>query len=381
MKHRVIVETLDDLRDFWSSDIAQCLVQVEARPVWRRRWLLAGRHRRFGRGSVSWCIAFGGMGTGRDPKPFDSTLNRMYNRVALDQLSSHLSQTYGVEVARTEQLDVGVIRVDRRDGPTWVARIFSTLRPASATEGDAAILRHLQKHEFPAERLAAVDPVSSLEGQQVLVTEFVPSAKRKLEPDAYEIIGRLQARLHALPLPRNEAARPAGALHHFEMGSRRDELDAAAAWLDQVEERVPGSGRPHLDKLRHALSVADDGVGLPQAVIHPDPVPKNMVRTDSGYTYVDWTGAGVGPRVVSLAWILSPRIIAGYEETAAISDEEWDRLPGVIYGRKLIDLCFGLCLNPERATSMVKRIGAIKRDAKQRADQSRVREGRTVAGS
>lgn len=311
------------------------------------------------------------MGTGRDPKPFDTALNRMYTRVALDRLPAHLENTYGIDVAGTEQLDVGVIRVDRRDGPTWVARVFSTLRPASATVGDAAVLRHLEGHDFPAERLATADPVSSLEGQQVLVTEFVPSVKRKLQPDAYEILGRLQARLHALPLPTDEAARPAGALHHFGMGSRRDELDAAAGWLDQIEERVPEADRSRLDKVRQALAEADDGSGLPEAVIHPDPVPKNMVRTEPGYAYVDWTGAGVGPRAVSLAWILAPRLIAGYQETIPITDEEWERLPGIVGSRKLIDLCFGLCLKPERTASMVKRIATIKRDAKKQVEQAR----------
>lgn len=303
------------------------------------------------------------MSTARDPKPFDATLNRMYNRRGLEGVPAHLEKTYGIEVSAVESLDVGVLRVDRRDGPPWVARVFSALRPAAAAEGDAAVLRHLEKHEYPAERLAAKEPISTIEGQAVLVSGFVPTVKRPREPDVYEILGRQLARLHTLPLPKGPAARPAGGLHHFADGSRRQELDAAASWLDQIEERVAAADLPRLDQLRIALKEAEDGSKLPTAVIHPDPVAKNIVRVDEGYAYVDWTGAGVGPRAVSLEWILGPEIVRGYSELVTLTDEEWDRLPGIRLGRHLVSLCFGAALSPHKIASMVKRISTIRREA------------------
>lgn len=295
---------------------------------------------------------------------FDETLERMYNRASLDALPAHLEETYGISVSGVTPLDVGVLRVDRRDGDPWVARVFSALRPPAETEGDAEVLRHLAQHDFPAERLAHPRPISSLEGQQVLVTAFLATTKRKLEPDAQELIGRLQAQLHGLPLPSGAAARAAGALHHFSSGTRGDELAMAGRWLDQIEGRVPASARPHLGALRAALDEADDGHGLPQALVHPDPVPKNMVRVESGYAYVDWTGAGIAPRAVALGWILGPRVMAGYSESAVLSEEEWERLPGIIVGRGLVDLCFRLCFTPDKVEAMAKRLSTIRRNAR-----------------
>jgi hypothetical protein len=52
-------------------------------------------------------------------------------------------------VSRLDQLDVGVFRVDRPDGPSWVARILPAARTVEATEADAGILA-LEHAGFPA---------------------------------------------------------------------------------------------------------------------------------------------------------------------------------------------------------------------------------------
>jgi hypothetical protein len=188
----------------------------------------------------------------------------------------------------------------------------------------------------------------------------------------YRQIGSLLGRLHAIPLPakRSAAHRPAGALHHHAEGGRRAELDAAASWLDQLESRVADADRGAVDKLRAALADADDGAGLPEAVIHPAPVPKNLVRTAPGeFAYVDWAGAGVGPRMMSFSYLLStkasaPGIARGYAKHVELTDEEWDRLPSIVAGRDLIGLCFRLGLAPQRAAALAKRISTIHREAR-----------------
>lgn len=309
---------------------------------------------------------------------FDATLARMFTRVDLDGLPEHLGATYGVEVTHVDTLDVGVLRVDRAVGAPWVVRVFSTQRPVAATAGDAALLRHLAAHDFPAERLATKNPISTMSGQQVLVTEYIAGAKSKLEPDVYERLGRLLGRLHSLPLPRGAANRPAGSLHHFAEGGRRNEQVEAARWLDQIENRVPESDRGRLDVLREALADADDGSGLPTAIIHPDPAAKNMVRTGPGeFSYVDWTGGGVGPRVASLEFLLgsvaaAPKIMAGYAKHVRLTDEEWDRLPRLRDGRLFVSLCFQLGLTPEKATTFVKRISGIRRESQKIAAAARL---------
>ena len=66
-----------------------------------------------------------------------------------------------------------VFRIDRNDGDPWVARAFPPARPRAGVEGDAAILRFLERQDYPAERLAVDDAVSDFDGSAVLVTRFI----------------------------------------------------------------------------------------------------------------------------------------------------------------------------------------------------------------
>ena len=54
------------------------------------------------------------------------------------------------------QLDLGVYRVDRADGDSWVARLFPAVRPREHVDGDAEILRWLAALDYPAERPATI---------------------------------------------------------------------------------------------------------------------------------------------------------------------------------------------------------------------------------
>jgi hypothetical protein len=118
------------------------------------------------------------VGVTRGSEPgLDAYIQRTFHPMGGDGLPAHLESRYGIRVASTTALDVGVIRVDRRDGPSWVARVFPAARPLAAAEGDARILQALERQGFPAERCASADPVSVHEGQAVLVTELIPGAR------------------------------------------------------------------------------------------------------------------------------------------------------------------------------------------------------------
>jgi hypothetical protein len=80
---------------------------------------------------------------------------QVFIRTDLDQLPSQLEQQFGISVTGVSELDVGVYRVTRADGPDWVARVFAAARPVSAAEGDAQVLKALAAGGFPAERCAA----------------------------------------------------------------------------------------------------------------------------------------------------------------------------------------------------------------------------------
>ena len=90
------------------------------------------------------------------------------------------------------------------------------------------------------------------------------------------------------------------------------------------------------------LPEGDDAKGLPEAFIHPDPVRNNVVIAPGGPVLVDWTGAGTGPRLASLAGLLhsaGPRhaaaALAGYREHVDLTPGELDRLEGVLWIRIL----------------------------------------------
>ena len=89
-----------------------------------------------------------------------------------ERLCAHLETRHGITADAMTELDLGVWWIGRADGQNRVARWFSARRPAEAVAGDAAILRYLAAHKFPAERCAADEAASVLDGRSVLVTEW-----------------------------------------------------------------------------------------------------------------------------------------------------------------------------------------------------------------
>ncbi|MHB2023327.1 MAG: phosphotransferase enzyme family protein [Mycobacteriales bacterium] len=304
---------------------------------------------------------------------FDAVWRRMYERAGVDTLADHLEETYGFPIRKLQQLDVGVFRVDRTGKrPPWVARLFSAARPHAAAEGDLAVLDYLADIGFPAERPAADHPLTSHEGQAVLVTEFVREApKSKRPPFPIVTLGRMIGRLHGLSVP-TAADRPAGALHHFAEGTMGDELREVAGWLASVESRVPEGCGTAIDVIRTAVVSADGGDGLPQAFVHPDPVPKNAIFTTEGPVLVDWTSAGRGHRLASMTLVLRSRWAAvpfmkGYAREVTLDAAERDHLAGLLFSRALIDVVFRVCLDPTTAAAAAKKLPALRRESEAKA--------------
>ena len=265
------------------------------------------------------------------------------------RVRAHLEAEYGIRVSKMSELDQGVFRVSRPVGPAWVARIFPGARPVSAVAGDAEILRFLAGHRFRAERPAASDPVSELDGQGVLVTEYVDDVPRPQRRDeirrlgGFWTLGVMLGELHTLPVQGapGAIARPGGAWHHLAEGLPRDEIAAAARILDEAEEHIPAGERKAYAALRAEVASLDGGDGLPHALTHPDFVLANVIPSPSrGMVMVDWTGSGQGPRLWSLAFLLYAAggrginrvdsAITGYLTQVQPEPEELDRLAGLI---------------------------------------------------
>jgi Ser/Thr protein kinase RdoA (MazF antagonist) len=256
-------------------------------------------------------------------------------RSALAELPTHLEHRYGSTVTGSTALDVGVLRIDRQDGPSWVARVFPAARPMTEVDGDAEVLQRLATAGFPAERPAVAEPVSTLAGQGVLVTEFV-QGERSRGARTYAVLGALLGRLHARP---GDGLRPGGAWHLVAPGggTTSDEIDGALTLLTELQH----------EPLRARLAEADDCSDLPHAFVHPDFVPANAITTpDDATVVIDWTGAGRGPRLSSLGFLLwvagatdlrlIDTVLTRYTRHVGLEPEELARLADAVALRPLV---------------------------------------------
>ena len=300
-------------------------------------------------------------------------------RSGQDTLPAHLEARYGIQASRLTELDLGVYRVGRRDGPDWVARVFAADRPIAAAEGDAALLRRLEQDEFPAERCAAQEPVSAHEGQGVLVTRYLEGSRADGSRRTYSRLGSLLGRLHTLP---SDRVRDGGGWHHLvHQGSPAAEIAAARPLLGEAAPGLPADQRPLLAALRAELDRADGCADLPQALIHPDFVPANAIAgPDGGLALVDWTGAGRGPRLYPLAFLLwaagcggpsrLDAVVAGYREHITPTDDEIGRLAGAIWARPLILACWTVLAGRKGLAETVADLAADRELAERFADHA-----------
>src|SRR4051812_19592151 len=308
-----------------------------------------------------------------------------YARVGQDRLPAHLEDRYGIRVAALTELDGGVFRVDRDDAPPWVARLFPAVRPMDAVEGDGEVLRFVAAHDLPAERCACADPCSVLEGQGVLVTEYVAGVNGRGDssPNTMHRMGELLGRLHTLPPASGAMARDAGSWHSLSVqgGARSEDVAALQKLLADVQQRAPAAQHQALQALRDELADIDVGQGLPTALTHPDFATANVIKTpDGGLVLVDWTGAGDAPRVISLGLLLSTSggsldlvdaVMAGYREHVQLEPEELSRLPDSIRAFALILDCWGIVYWGAPATAALQQVEPARERAAAIAQRAR----------
>ncbi|WP_223624878.1 phosphotransferase enzyme family protein [Microbacterium sp. EST19A] len=292
----------------------------------------------------------------------DGLSSRMDHEPAGDRLLDHLRDRYGIDATTATRLSVHktyVFRIDRNDGAPWVARAFPPARSRARVEGDAAILRFLEQHGYPAERAAADDAVTDLDGSSVLVTRFIDGTPLPEGPAKFAIMGELLGRLHALPAGA-AASRPGGASGEDPRheGAPRQDLLAALAFLDAVDSKVPPVERERFEQLRSKVRSTDDGAGLPEALLHGNLLhsPDHALVSAEGPMAFNWKASGRGPRLADLAYLLwgtgawNPRrpdqecidaAVSAYRRHVEPTAEELDRLADIMFVRTLYLVCFG----------------------------------------
>jgi hypothetical protein len=197
--------------------------------------------------------------------------------------------------------------------------------------------------------------VSVLDGSGVIVTEFVDGGRpidnpTTNTPATWRELASLLGRLHALPSAGGAVARDGGSFAHagplhdgvLYIGRPGRSLAAAMSMLVSVEDEVAPEGREQFEWLRDAVENADDAEGLPEALTHGNYNGWAAVGKPGNLVFLGWAGAGRGPRLAALAWLLktaangSPAsdyisaVAQGYREHVRLTDDELDRLAGVI---------------------------------------------------
>jgi Ser/Thr protein kinase RdoA (MazF antagonist) len=248
-----------------------------------------------------------------------------------------------------------VYRVDLRGRPAWVARAYPRTNTRQTAADLSAILSFLERAGYPGERIVRAGDGSSVitldEGWQVLVTTFIEGAATDFSVSSLHSLGTALGRLHALsPRTSDGMALPrAGMLP-------ANELRWAATQLAAVEPRVPRALRTQYDSLASAVREIDRWEDLPNVVIHNDCHPANSVITPEGAVVLcDWEGAGLGPAVIDVGFLLvsceipylstAPlgldrgrvaAVIDGYCQHHRLTRQDLDRLPDAIRFRSVV---------------------------------------------
>ena len=81
----------------------------------------------------------------------DNFKEQMYKRSSEESIQAHLENIYGTHIERIVKLDLGVFKVDRYDGLSWVVRQFPKAMLIEDVKGDAEILKFLEQIDYPAE--------------------------------------------------------------------------------------------------------------------------------------------------------------------------------------------------------------------------------------
>jgi Ser/Thr protein kinase RdoA (MazF antagonist) len=224
-----------------------------------------------------------------------------------------LGSRYGAQGGLTpfyEDPEAATYRVDRISGPPWVVRIFSQTRPLERVRGDGTVLQYLERQGFPAERVVrAIDGsiATDLNGHGVLVTTFVAGEPPGRDRDSLRQLGEALGRLHTLrtPLGEPDLRRRASALP-------KDDLAFGRNALDRVASVVPTLRRAEYDDIRLALGQTSDCEDLPTGLTWSDCHLANAVRGADGLiTLIDLEGAGQGPLLPALGWLLYSCVVQG----------------------------------------------------------------------
>jgi Ser/Thr protein kinase RdoA (MazF antagonist) len=276
----------------------------------------------------------------------------------MSKLAKLLNKLYGLTVTSLHTLNSAteklIYRVDQTGGQTLVLRAYPLYHNNNLLEL-ISILSFLEAQGYPSERMVPAKSgtiTTALDGWQFLLTTYIAGSSADFTLLTLHKLGALLGQLHALCVPTMNTTYP---LPEAEMLPRR-EIAYALSQMASVEQLLPKYLNKRYDALTTALHAFDLCDDLPAVLIHNDTHPGNAICTPTGQlVLIDWEGAGLGPAVIDLGFLLAscdtvspwtpplppdPKrveaIIAGYGEYHTLSLPELDRLPDAIRFRALI---------------------------------------------
>jgi len=285
------------------------------------------------------------------------------------ELAALLLEEYGMAGAAFRPLpgaEKPVYRVQAEGAPGWVLRVYPSESEA-AVAADATVLAFLERRGYPAERVVPTRSGAAWARRSIgvaLLSTFVNGRATGFSPADLRRLGAALGRLHALPLDDSLPLPRARMLP-------RGEIAYARSCLAAVADRVPAELHDRYAAVEAALDAVDWCEDLPDVLVHNDCHPGNSVRTPDGrVVLVDWEGAGRGPAVVDLGFLLvsgeitafgpnrlrpDPRrlaaIVDGYREHRAPELRELERLPSAVRFRSLVAAAGSLARRVERRAS------------------------------
>lgn len=243
--------------------------------------------------------------------PLAALVERCYPRrlAALESIAHYTFDDRVICRVRFSSGPPGLLRAHTGDVTDWFL-------------AQARTLDWLDAQGFPAPRVIRTtggESIASHDGWTGLLLTFVDGEAAGCAAPELEAIGEYAAALHCLP------AGPVGP-------SRLNPSGAMLARLPQLEEaadRVPGAVRSFHRSAVEIVRRLAAGDRPPAAMLHGDCYPANAVRAPGGQiVMVDWEGAGRGPAVFEVAYLLLachmdrpqlPAIRADPERIAAVA--------------------------------------------------------------
>jgi Ser/Thr protein kinase RdoA (MazF antagonist) len=299
----------------------------------------------------------------------------------LRSLTALLEHRYGVDDLALRPLFRAeaprIYQAETRGGARWTVRVGPLGAGRAGLLRDAATLTFLEQHGYPAPRVVRAADASTVtvwDERPILVTTFIQGEPTDFSPATLGRLGATLGRLHALPTPsplHSPVQRPAALPPALMLP--KPEIAAALSWLAEARERLPRRLWMRCDRLEAACRAIDACEDLPQVAVHNDCHPGNSVRTEDGaVVLIDWEGAGLGPAVIDIGFLLVSCEIEAFRSNRLPPDPE--RVAAVVDGycrhHRLAAPELDRLANAIRFRSVVAAAGDFRRMAKGRLPES-----------